>query len=357
MPISGGFQQCDTRRMIRAAADARATLEALVGEPFEAAELSHAVDAALSRVLHHDGWCLFGVDPRSGLRIAQFGGRGTDYTSDLARNEAVMSDVNRYAELALAPVPVGWLSPEHGGAKGSFRYNQTIRPSGFRSELRAVLRDRGRVWGGVTLFRESRSRPYGEDDVKVAGSLVAPLARVLRAFAVRDIPRTGEAPSAGVIAMSCDGGVATISPGAQQWLKDLVPGGPDDLTTVENMTRVAHDAAYAVRRGDAQRAATCVRTVRGHWLRVEAVPLMVGDADVAVTFQTASATQVARTMAEACGLTAREGQVLDLLIQGEPAKLIARGLGVSILTVNGHLRSIYRKCHVRGRDELFARLA
>lgn len=356
MPICGGCRRCDTRGMIRAAADARAALEALVGEPLEAAELSHEVDAALGDVLHYDGWCLFGVDPGSGLRIAQFGGRGTDYTSDLARNEAVMSDVNRYAELALAPIPVGWLSAEHAGAEGSFRYNQTIRPSGFRSELRAVLRDGGQVWGGVTLFRESSSRPYGEHDVQVAASLLTPLARALRAFAVRDIPRRGEAPPAGVIAMSRNGGIATVSPGAQQWLEDLVPGGTEDSTTAENMTRVAHDAAYAVRRGDVARAATCLRTVRGHWLRVEAVPLNLGEADVAVTLQAASATQVARTMAEACGLTARERQVLHLLIQGQPAKRIARALGVSVLTVNGHLRSIYRKCHVRGRDELFARL-
>jgi DNA-binding CsgD family transcriptional regulator len=59
----------------------------------------------------------------------------------------------------------------------------------------------------------------------------------------------------------------------------------------------------------------------------------------------------------ACGLTARERQVLYLLIDGHPAKKIARRLDISVLTVNGHLRSVYRKCRVRGRDELFALLA
>ena len=147
-----------------------------------------------------------------------------------------------------------------------------------------------------------------------------------------------------------------ISESAQAWLDDLVPGG-DDETTAENMSRVAHDAAYAVRRGDRSRAAACLRTVRGHWLRVEAVQMSLGEVDVAVTFQAASVPQVVQTVSDACGLTGREREVLQLLVGGHPAKQIARRLDVSVLTLNGHLRSIYRKCRVRGRDELFARLA
>ena len=32
------------------------------------------------------------------------------------------------------------------------------------------------------------------------------------------------------------------------------------------------------------------------------------------------------------------------------------GLEISLLTVNGHLGSLYRKCGVSGREELFGRL-
>ena len=341
--------------MIRAAADSREALGRLVGEPLEAAEFSWAVDAAVRDVIDYDGWCLFGIDPDTGLRIAQFGGRGTDYTTDLARNEAVMTDVNRFRELALEPVPAGWLSAEHPGAASSFRFNEIIRPSGFRSELRFLLRDRGRVWGGLTLFSESKSHPYDDHDVRRLASLTDPLAQAVRAFPVRGLARRGEAPSAGAVAMSPTLGILTVSEGAQAWLDDLVPGGPEDETTAENMSRVAHDAAYAVRRGD--RAAACLRTVRGHWLRVEAFPMAVGEADVVVTFQAASVAYAASTVSESCSLTVREREVLLLLLHGEPAKRIARQLGVSVLTVNDHLRSIYRKCRVRGRDELFGRLA
>lgn len=341
--------------MIRDAADGREALDRLVGEPLEAAEFSSAVESVVRRHMPFDGWCLFGTDPATGCRIAQFGGRGTDYTTELARNEAQMTDVNGYRELSRAAVPAGWLSADHPGAATSFRFNEIIAPSGFRSELRFMLRDRQGVWGGLTLFSESRARPYDDHDVRRMASLAGPLTRAVRAFPARHVARRGEAPPAGVIAMAADGGIVAVSDGAQAWLDELVPGG-DDETTAENMSRVAHDTAYAVRRGDAAHAAACLRTVRGHWLRVEAVPLVLGEADVAVTFQSASVAHVTERVSDVSGLTHREREVLDLLLGGEPAKLIARQLGLSILTVNGHLRSVYRKCRVRGRDELFARL-
>jgi hypothetical protein len=165
--------------MIRAVAEARATLETLVGEPLEAAEFSSAVEAGVRRVMDFDGWCLFGMDPVTGLRIAQFGGRGTDYTTDLARNEAVMTDVNGFRELSRRPVPAGWLSSDHPGAAHSFRFNEIIRPSGFRSELRFLLRDRAGVWGGLTLFSESTSKPYDDQALRRMSALADPLTRAV----------------------------------------------------------------------------------------------------------------------------------------------------------------------------------
>jgi hypothetical protein len=176
--------------MIRAAADARATLDQLVGEPLEGAEFSGAVETCVRRVLDFDGWCLFGMDPATGFRIAQFGGRGTDYTTDLARNEAVMTDVNGFHQLARQPVPAGWLSDDHPGAAHSVRFNEMIRPSGFTSELRFLLRDSAGVWGGLTLFLESRPRAYDEEAVQRLAVLADPLTRAIRAF-----PALGRGPA------------------------------------------------------------------------------------------------------------------------------------------------------------------
>ena len=57
-----------------------------------------------------------------------------------------------------------------------------------------------------------------------------------------------------------------------------------------------------------------------------------------------------------CGLSKRETDVLRLLVQGLAAKQVARRLGISVLTVGDHQRSLYREAGVHGRDELVSLL-
>jgi DNA-binding NarL/FixJ family response regulator len=56
-------------------------------------------------------------------------------------------------------------------------------------------------------------------------------------------------------------------------------------------------------------------------------------------------------------LSPREEAVLRLLAKGHRSKEIADELGVSVGTVNTHVRHIYEKLHVRSRAEAVARLA
>jgi DNA-binding CsgD family transcriptional regulator len=341
--------------MMRAAADARSALNGLVGRPVEAAEFSSEVSAALRRTLGFDGWCLFGVDPETGLRTLQFGGRGTERTAEMAHNEALMDDVNKYADLAIAPSPAGWLSLEHPEARESFRLHEILLPQGFHSEIRLALRDHGHLWGALVLFREDPGRPFDDDDTATVCAIAGPLTSAVRAYPVRPISPRGSTAGAGVVALAPDNRLVAVSVEAQAWLDDLVPGGEDE-TNAGNVTRVLFDAAHAVRSGDPSRASTCVRTVAGHWLRVEGTAMSVGEADVAVLLQPAAAHQLLRTLAVCHELTARETDVLGLLVRGLAGKQIARELAISLWTVNEHLHSLYRKCAVTGREELIGRL-
>lgn len=341
--------------MIRATAETRSVLTSLTGRPVEAAEFSSEVGAALRRMLAFDGWCLFGVDPRTGLRTFQVGGRGTEHTSEMARNEALMTDVNKFRDLAVAAVPAGLLSMDHPDARHSFRLHEVLRPQGFNSEIRLALREHGQLWGALVLFREDPRRLFGDQDTAALCAIADPLTQVIRAYPVRPLPRRGSMPGAGVVALAADNRVVTVSAEARAWLDDLVPGG-DDETYPSDVTRVLYEAAHAVRRGDVSRASTCVRTVRGHWLRVEGTALSLGEADVAVMLQPAAVHQLLATLAAYNRLTGRESEVLGLLAYGLASKQIARELAISLLTVNGHLTSLYRKCGVTGREELFGRL-
>lgn len=51
-------------------------------------------------------------------------------------------------------------------------------------------------------------------------------------------------------------------------------------------------------------------------------------------------------------LTARELQVMELVIQGLPSKSIAAKLGISQRTVDAHRGNMYSKLNVRGAMEL-----
>ena len=55
-------------------------------------------------------------------------------------------------------------------------------------------------------------------------------------------------------------------------------------------------------------------------------------------------------------LSSREQQVLNLLLQGKSNKLIAHALGISIRTVEFHLKNIYTKYQVNTRLELVLKL-
>src|SRR6478735_5926872 len=156
----------------------RGELADLVGRAADGPEFGEAVADAVGSVLHFDAWCLLGLNPANGLRTFQFGhgGTGSQYTATMSANEALQSDVNKYGDLARAIVPAGWLARDHPGAATSPRYQEILRPQGIHSELRLALRDRGRVWGGLSLFRVDTRPTFDDDDVAVAAALAEPLA-------------------------------------------------------------------------------------------------------------------------------------------------------------------------------------
>ena len=60
---------------------------------------------------------------------------------------------------------------------------------------------------------------------------------------------------------------------------------------------------------------------------------------------------------DAVRLTPREQNVLELLARGFLYKEIAESLGISLTTVNTHVRSIYDKMHVQSRGQAVAKYA
>jgi DNA-binding CsgD family transcriptional regulator len=317
------------------------------------------VMGAIRRVVPFDGYCLIGLDPCTGMRSFMFSRNGLDgVAAQLAYNEMVELDVNRYVDLAQADVPVGVLAATVHNQVSSPRLHEILRPAGFSSELRLALRARGRVWGALVLFRGDRRRRFDDSDVTSALALAEPLNAAIRRYPVRRSTQNPDPLPSGVILLDANNAVVGSTQSARTWLHDLAAGGLDEMEA-EDLMRVVYDVGLAARgagAGAAKEALSRVRTNSGRWLLVQGLRTDSGSASVTVVLQPATLRQLLPAAAAWFGLTARETEVLDLVARGLPAKQMARQLQLSVLTVNDHLDGIYRKAVVSGREELLAHL-
>jgi DNA-binding CsgD family transcriptional regulator len=204
----------------------------------------------------------------------------------------------------------------------------------------------------LSLFRDNRRQPFTDAAAVTITELAGPLCSALRRHQVRRTDHPHDTRTAGAVLVGRDGRILSVSPEAQTWLGDLTSGGPAGVT-VDDVTRVVHEVARAAAAG--RRDALCrARTSDGRWLVISGSQTPVDPVDVTVVVQPADTGQVLPAFAAWCGLSRRESEVLALAGAGLAAKQIARRLGLSVLTVNDHLGSTYRKTRVHGRDELLA---
>ena len=323
---------------------------------------AEAVGRSVNQAVGFDGYYLFAVDPLTGLRSAMFSQHGlTVPTAQLMRNETVDHDVNRYADLLRRPGHTGLLKLG-AGAPLSPRLYEMLRPQGYSSELRLVLVQGGRYWGGLSLFRDERRHPFDEADAEAASELADPLCTALRRHLVRrtdiDIDTDSDTSSgtrarpAGVVLVGHDGRLLSLSVEARGWLGDLTSGGPDGVT-IDDASRVVYEVAHATAAGRPDPICR-VRTRQGRWLVLTGTRTDAPPVDVTVVIQPADLAQSLPAFGAWCGLTSREAQVVELVARGLATKQVARRLGLSIHTANDHLRAAYRKAGVGSRDELLA---
>ncbi|GGO71898.1 helix-turn-helix transcriptional regulator [Nocardioides deserti] len=250
-----------------------------------------------------------------------------------------------------------------GDVERSGRMSRFMRPLfGFSDEVRVVFRDARDVWGCMALFRGDGDRPFGEEDVDFLATISGSFARGVRTgllarMAGPEVPVAPIGPA--VLIVGPDDSVQQMSVGAEQRVADLIASSPsasDPLTPVSALVGAAR--RYA--RGEiAAPPRSRVRAASGMWLVLHASPLTsFGDraGDVVVTIEEARPPEIVALVVAAFGLTQRERDVTQLVLQGVDTKEIAATLHVSTYTVQDHLKSVFDKADVRSRRELIARI-
>jgi DNA-binding CsgD family transcriptional regulator len=174
---------------------------------------------------------------------------------------------------------------------------------------------------------------------------------------------TAAASEPGVIVLDEAGSIVSMTGTAREWLGLLPTRDASDVVplvlgtlAVQTLARQKAPDYQMLRRPSRLR----VRGPTGQWLVLDGAPIEEPGSTtnrVAVVIQAAPPGEVLSIVAKRFGLTPREQAVVGLVLQGLSTSQIAAALGISPLTVQDHLKSIFEKTGVSSRRALAFQLA
>jgi DNA-binding CsgD family transcriptional regulator len=304
------------------------------------------------------GWPL--ADPDSLLATSGIAdGAMWPIVPQLVAYEERAEDVNKDSALALGGDPVGILSlATRGDLARSRRWRDILGPYGFADELRVACVDRYGCWGHLRLYRDASDRPFDAADADLLRAVVPTVASALRRAAVQPVQEQALEPLVpGIVILDENLVVQSWTRGIGPWFEafagDEPPRGPNARCAVFSAASrcLAHDDAT-----DREPSRARLRLADGRWVVAEAVRLCGKDRGIAVTIHAATTSEVLYLLVRAHGLTPRERELADLLVDGLNTRDVARRLSISDSTVQQHLKAVFDKVGVRSRRELVTRI-
>jgi DNA-binding CsgD family transcriptional regulator len=275
--------------------------------------------------------------------------------------EYAEDDVNQLTVVARSPSGISTLYEATGGNPSSSpRWHANMTFGGDQEVIAAIRTRSGDVWGALGLYREP-DRPLFDADEKAFLAAISPLMAdaVRRALLIGESadPEGPDAP--GMIVLGPGWRPESMSPGVEEWLRDLPDGNWAASRLPTAVLAVAGRAARSVSTTSdpAEVAFARVLTRSGRWIVLHGVPLAATNSQrVAVIVEPAHPSRIAPLLMSAYGLTEREQQLTRLVLQGFSTTDIADRLVISVHTVQGHLRNVFAKTGVRARRDLVTKI-
>jgi DNA-binding CsgD family transcriptional regulator len=233
-----------------------------------------------------------------------------------------------------------------------------MAPIGLGDELRVAFRSGGETWGFACVHREDAAVGFSEAEARVIAGLAQHVGEAMRrALVVGKAERATEPDGPGVLLIE-DGSLLATTAVGERWLWEL--GARDERPgplPIPVQAVIAGLKAVGTSTGaELPQPKVRVRTRSGRWAVLHASEMSVAGAQrgVAVVVEAAKPAELAPLVLLAYGLTPREAQVAQLTLKGRASKLIARELGISLNTVEDHLKAVFAKVGVASRGELTA---
>ncbi len=310
-----------------------------------------------------DGWCGLTLDPSTLVATGGIHEHGLTPTAirRLLEIEYGEGDLNLFVDLARARSPSAVLSLSAGALLESCpRWRDVLVPSGYKDELRVVLRSGGNTWGAFVLFRGRGSPDFTAQEAALLALISEPAGAALRGSLLAACVAEMESVSdRGLVVLGLNNTIESATPEAEALLDELSEVGPPDPENVPHTVQAV--ALEARRRALPSEQADIVsrsraRTRSGRWVTLHAT-LLAGSAEqVAVFIEPSRPLEIASLILQAYGLTKREGELVRLVLHGLDTEQIAEALEISTYTVQDHLKAIFDKTGAGSRKELVARI-
>jgi DNA-binding CsgD family transcriptional regulator len=312
-------------------------------------------------VPHYMAPCCYTIDPASGLMTSHFQEGIPEYPPEWIAMEYADDAGSQLTNVARSASGISTLYETTGGNPSSNPRWHANMSYGADQEMIAAIRTRsGDVWGALGLYREP-DRPLFDADEKAFLVAISPLmADAVRRGLLIGESADPEGPDApGMIVLGPGWRPESMSPGVEEWLRDLPDGNWAASRLPTAVLAVAGRAARSASSTSdpAEVAVARVLTRSGRWIVLHGVPLAATDSQrVAVIVEPAHPSRIAPLLMSAYGLTEREQQLTRLVLQGFSTTDIADRLVISVHTVQGHLRNVFTKTGVRARRDLVTKI-
>ncbi len=242
----------------------------------------------------------------------------------------------------------------------SARYQEILAPMDLGDELRAALVVGSKCWGFMCLHRERSGPDFSPVEAAFLAKLTPHLAEGLRtALLIGEAKGASSPPDGpGLLLLGDDLSLVAITPAAEGWLSEVAQSDwPSSLELPDAVYAVAARLLALERGGHAPSdlmPRIRLRTASGRWLVLHASRLRAGESEgrIAVIFEEARPSEIAPLIADAYGLTKREGEITRLVLRGLSTAEVSGELHITPNTVRDHFKAIFDKVGVRSRREL-----
>jgi len=320
-----------------------------------------STEALASAVPYYLAPCWYTLDPASLLVTSHFHEGVPELPPQWLMREYYEDDVNKLADVARSERGISALHDATGGdPTGSPRWQANIALGGDQEIIAGLRTQAGHVWGAVGLYRETGQPLFDDQELRFIQEVAPYLAEGARRALLVGEATDPEGPNApGLVVLSHQWDVESATPGVEHWLSDLPDGDwragklPSAVLSVAGRAR--RTAEHPDEPGEIAVARVLSRS--GMWVVLHGVSLISsGSRRVAVIVEPAHPARISPLLMSAYGLTEREQDVTQLVLQGNSTVEIAERLVVSAHTVQQHLKSVFDKTGVRSRRDLVGKV-